>query len=53
MISLSNWAKDKQDIEREAAQGIGRVELLRYRNEADVVLVEDLDNAGEVNQRPA
>ena len=53
MISRSNWAKDKQDIEREAAQGIGRVELLRYRNEADVVLFEDLDNAGEVDQRPA
>ena len=29
------------------------VELLRHRNEANVVLLEDLDYFGEVDQRPA
>ena len=45
--------RDRQYIEREAAKGISCVELLRYRNEADVALVEDLDDVGEIDQRPA
>src|SRR5260370_25263165 len=43
----------EQDIEREPTEGIGSVELLRYRNEADLVFVEDLDNRGEVDQLPS
>jgi hypothetical protein len=45
--------KGQQDIQRQPAERIGGVELLRYGNEADVVLFEDLDDASEVDQRPA
>ncbi len=53
ITSRSNWANDEQDVERQPAHRRRRVELLRDADERDVVLVEYLDNAGEVGQRAA
>ena len=43
----------EQDVEGEAAHGGGGVELLGDADEGDGVAVEDLDQLGEVHQRPA
>ena len=40
--------KREQDIQRQPAEGSGRIELLGYRHKCRVVLVEDLDDPGEV-----
>src|SRR5712672_2463597 len=41
----------QENIERQAAHRAGGVELLGHRHERDAVLVEDLDDLGEVRQR--
>ena len=44
--------KREQDVQRQAAHRGGRVERLRDRHEGDAVAIEDLDNLGEIGQRP-
>ncbi len=46
-ISRSNWAN-----ERQAPHGGRRVELLRHRHEGCVIGVEDVDDLGEIRERP-
>jgi hypothetical protein len=41
----------EQDVQRQPSHGRGRVELLGDRDERDIVLVEELDQLGEVRQR--
>ena len=42
----------QQHVQRQPAHRGGGVELLGHRDERDAVLVEDLDDLGEVGQRP-
>src|SRR5436309_5703176 len=51
VTSRSNWAKDKQHIERQAAHRARRVELLRYRDERHRLGVEEFDQPGKIGQR--
>jgi len=44
--------KRQKHVEGEATHAAGGVELLRYRDEGDAVGIEDLDDLGEVGQRP-
>ena len=43
----------QKDVQRQAAEGTRRVELLGHRHEANAVSVEDLDDSCEVEQGPA
>ena len=52
ITSRSNWAKDKSTFKRQPAHAGRGVELLRDRNEGDAAAVEDLDEPGEVGERP-
>ena len=53
MISLSNWANRKQNIQRQSAEGRGGVELLRHGNEAYRASIEPVDQSREVEKRTA
>ena len=43
----------EEDVECQTPDRVRRIELLRYRNEADAGLIEDLDDPGKVEQRSA
>jgi hypothetical protein len=43
----------QKDVQGEAAEGTGRVELLRDRHEADAMPVEQLHHLREIQQRAA
>jgi hypothetical protein len=49
--SRSNWAKESKNVEREPAHAGGGVEGLGDRHEGHAVLVEQLDQLGEVGER--
>jgi hypothetical protein len=42
----------EEDIEGQSTHGRGGVELLGHRDEGDLMGIEDLDDLGEVGQRP-
>src|SRR5262249_10293262 len=44
--------KAQENVQRQPAQRICRVELLRHGNERRAVLVQDLDDPGKVQKRP-
>ena len=46
-------SKAQQNIQREPAHGVRRVEMLRDGNERYVVAFEHLDDPGEIHERPA
>src|ERR1035437_6183076 len=45
--------KGEQNVERQTSQRCAGIELLRDGNEAHLVLLEDAEHAGEVQQRTA
>jgi hypothetical protein len=53
MISRSNWAKLRQNVERQPAHRVRRIEVLRDGHERDIVSFEGFDDSSEVHQRPA
>ncbi len=40
----------QQDVQRQSAQRVGGVELLRHRHKRHALFVEDLDDPGEIKQ---
>ena len=50
ITSRSNWAKDKSTL-REQSHARRGVEGLRHRDEGDLMVVERLDQLGEVGER--
>ena len=53
MTSRSNWAKDNRMFEGQPANRCRRIELLNDRHKRHPVPIEQLDELGEVHQRPA
>ncbi len=42
----------QQDVQSQAAHGGGRIELLRHRHEGGSMAIQNLDDLGEVGERP-
>lgn len=45
--------KGQQDIQRQPAHRVGRVELLGYRDEGNTIFIEGFHDPGEVHERAA